>query len=262
MHAVDYNQDHKLNISEMFYSIQGEGPTRGNPAVFVRTQGCNFMCGGSGGSLVKEGKATWYCDSEVIWKKGTEYDYNKFKMELISMIPGSLYNHNLPLSIIWTGGEPTMPRNAKGILYFMHRLKIDKYFKDINFFWELETNGSLSRLESLELFAFIDQINCSAKLSNSGMSKTLRINEEALKAINDTPNSVFKFVVSCQEDWYEIKEDYLPFIDMNKIVLMPAVDNVDDVQKTGEVVWKMAEQLGVRMTLRDHIIVWNKTVGV
>jgi len=34
----------KLKISELFYSIQGEGRYMGVPSVFLRTFGCNFRC--------------------------------------------------------------------------------------------------------------------------------------------------------------------------------------------------------------------------
>jgi len=34
----------KLKISELFYSIQGEGRYMGVPSVFLRTFGCNFTC--------------------------------------------------------------------------------------------------------------------------------------------------------------------------------------------------------------------------
>ncbi len=38
----------QLKISELFYSIQGEGRYMGVPSVFLRTFGCNFTCGGFG----------------------------------------------------------------------------------------------------------------------------------------------------------------------------------------------------------------------
>ena len=39
---------HKIKVSELFYSIQGEGRYMGVPSVFLRTFGCNFECSGFG----------------------------------------------------------------------------------------------------------------------------------------------------------------------------------------------------------------------
>ena len=38
----------KIKVSELFYSIQGEGRYMGVPSVFLRTFGCNFSCRGFG----------------------------------------------------------------------------------------------------------------------------------------------------------------------------------------------------------------------
>ena len=64
-----------LNISEDFYSVQGEGYTTGVPAYFIRLKACNLMCGRPDGSLMKDGKATWWCDTEYVWRKGSEKQF-------------------------------------------------------------------------------------------------------------------------------------------------------------------------------------------
>jgi organic radical activating enzyme len=38
----------KIKVSELFYSLQGEGRFVGVPSVFLRTYGCNFTCSGFG----------------------------------------------------------------------------------------------------------------------------------------------------------------------------------------------------------------------
>ena len=50
----------KIKVSELFYSIQGEGRYMGVPSVFLRTYGCNFTCQGFGmsrGELSKEAES-------------------------------------------------------------------------------------------------------------------------------------------------------------------------------------------------------------
>jgi 7-carboxy-7-deazaguanine synthase len=38
----------KIKVSELFYSVQGEGRFMGVPSIFLRTYGCNFTCQGFG----------------------------------------------------------------------------------------------------------------------------------------------------------------------------------------------------------------------
>jgi 7-carboxy-7-deazaguanine synthase len=46
----------KIKLSELFYSVQGEGRYMGVPSVFLRTFGCNFRCAGFG--MPKDEKTT------------------------------------------------------------------------------------------------------------------------------------------------------------------------------------------------------------
>ena len=42
--APVYRKDGHLRVKEIFYTLQGEGPRAGQPAIFVRLAGCNLRC--------------------------------------------------------------------------------------------------------------------------------------------------------------------------------------------------------------------------
>lgn len=63
----------KIKISELFYSIQGEGRYMGVPSVFLRTFGCNFKCAGFG---MPRGELSTEVDDIARFHNGTPYsDY-------------------------------------------------------------------------------------------------------------------------------------------------------------------------------------------
>jgi organic radical activating enzyme len=104
-----------LSLSESFYSVQCEGVSTGVPAYFIRLKGCNLICGGKNGSLMKEGKATWWCDTEAVWRKGKKTDIqvliDDWKEEGILnwVLNGRVH-------LVWTGGEPTLTKHQKNIV--------------------------------------------------------------------------------------------------------------------------------------------------
>lgn len=251
-----------LNISEIFYSIQGEGVTTGVPSIFIRTQSCNMMCGGPLGKLVKEGKATWWCDSETVWKGGKVYSNEEIEQKIIEL--GQLDNVlSGNTHLIWTGGEPTIKRNVDGIIEFLDFFN-NKY-PNSNIYNEIETNGSLIVPESFYTDKkYITQINCSAKLANSGMPKSMRIVKDAISQIMKHSNYWFKIVVSTEEDIKEIFNDYIiPFnIPREKLILMPGVDNINDLPERTRFAMEMAKKYNTRMCTRAHILSWNMTTGV
>jgi len=251
-----------LNISEIFYSIQGEGVTTGIPSIFIRTQSCNLMCGGPLGKLMKEGKATWWCDSETVWKGGKVYTNEDIENKFIEL--GQLNNVlNGNTHLIWTGGEPTIARNANGIIEFLDY--INNKYPTANIYNEIETNGSLVVPEAFyKDKKYINQINCSAKLANSGMPKAMRINKDAIAQITAHPNHWFKIVVSTEQDVQEVFEDYMKpfFISNNRLLLMPGVDNLNDLSERTRFVMDMAKKYNVRMCTRAHILAWDRVTGV
>jgi organic radical activating enzyme len=123
----------KLKVSEMFYSLQGEGRYVGVPSVFLRTFGCNFKCEGFGmprGEASQERNmvdATKYekfedlplvhtgCDSYASWDPkfkdlSPTKDVDSIVTEMLAMTPNSRwqqYNGN-PVHLVITGGEPLL----------------------------------------------------------------------------------------------------------------------------------------------------------
>ena len=113
-------------------------------------------------------------------------------------------------------------------------------------------------------FRYHHQINCSPKLANSGISEKIRIVPEAIKQIKSHANSYFKFVISTEDDVKEIKETYIqPFdIHYSKVIIMPGVDNRNDLPERTAFLFEMTKKYGYRGITRQHILAWNKCISV
>ena len=289
MSKIDPN---KLLISSDFYTVQGEGISSGIPAYFVRLGICNLTCGMSRaftnqlekeqkledgeifeGDLVKEGKATWTCDSTSQWlwrgeDKEFQYLIDRWKEEgVYEDIKNGLVH------IIWTGGEPTIKGHQEAIRNFMWYWKsIDPSINQtysglvqtdkITAFSEIETNGTV--YIDNPLWIQLDQINCSPKLANSGMTEKQRIVPKAIKRVMEHNNYQFKFVISTEDDVKEIFRDFVePFnIPLKNVVCMPGLDDAANFEERTRFVMEMAKKYRFRGLTRLHIAAWNKTLNV
>ena len=290
MSKIDPN---KLLISSDFYTIQGEGISSGIPAYFVRLGICNLTCGMSRaftnqlekeqkledgeifvGDLHAEGKATWTCDStsQWLWRgEDKEFDYliKRWKDEGVyqDILDGTVH-------IIWTGGEPTIKGHQESIVnFFQYWFSIDEEARksipgtDKRGIWssaynEIETNGTVYIDDPL--WIQLDQINCSPKLSNSGMTEKQRIVPEAIERIKQHKNYQFKFVISTEDDVLELFRDFVePFkIPLKNVVCMPGLDDAADFEERTRFVMEMAKKYRFRGLTRLHIAAWNKTLNV
>ena len=256
------NKVDTLNISEDFYSIQGEGATTGVPAYFIRLKACNLMCGGKDGSLMQEGKATWWCDTEYVWRKGLEKPFEYLtdrwtEQGLMDWIKQGRVH------LIWTGGEPTIPKNQRGISNFLDWFDV-QYCSDIACtpYSEVETNGTIYIEDGF--FNKLDQINCSVKLANSGMHAKRRIVPKALERIMSHKNYFFKFVISTEDCLKEIVEDFVdPFnIDPRRVLMMPGLDKREDYHERTLFCMDMAKKYGFVGLTRLHVSAWDQLTGV
>jgi organic radical activating enzyme len=129
-------------------------------------------------------------------------------------------------------------------------------------YYEIETNGTVVIDQSL--FNTLDQINCSPKLSNSGMTAKQRINPEAIERIKQHSNYQFKFVISNEEDVQELFRDFIiPFsIPLKNVVCMPGLDSQTDFHERTQFVLEMAKKYKFRGLTRLHISAWDKTLNV
>ena len=291
MSKIDPN---KLLISSDFYSVQGEGISSGVPSYFVRLGICNLTCGMSRtftnmlmkeksledgeifeGDLHKEGKATWTCDSTSQWlwrgeDKEFQYLIDRWKEQ-------GIYEDikNGTIHIIWTGGEPTIKGHQEAIYNFntYWRYSVESIMSTyenmkasnggiILGYHEIETNGTV--VIEKPLFDIINQINCSPKLSNSGMTEKQRIVPEAIERIKQHSNYQFKFVISTEDDVKEMFKDFIvPFnIPLKNVVCMPGLDSQTDFHERTQFVLEMSKRYKFRGLTRLHISAWDKTLNV
>lgn len=113
---ADNGNGSTLLIHSIFYTVQGEGPHVGKPAVFIRLAGCNLQCPG--------------CD--------TEYINGAVRIEIPGILKFVRAAHNgnlgsLPLVVI-TGGEP-FRQNLARLVHVLHYIE--------GYHVQIETNGTL-----------------------------------------------------------------------------------------------------------------------
>jgi 7-carboxy-7-deazaguanine synthase len=161
-----------LAVSEIFGpTVQGEGPTAGRRAGFVRLGRCNLDC-------------VW-CDTPYTW------DWDRFDPAVeVTPLPTSEVVARLDAMmverVVVTGGEPLLQQ--RGLLPLLLALG------ERGWVVEVETNGTIA--PSPAVAAAVTAFNVSPKLANSGIPLTRRIRPAALGALVETGKAVFKFVVA------------------------------------------------------------------
>ncbi len=227
-----------MKISELFYSIQGEGILVGTPSVFIRTSGCNLRC-------------VW-CDTPYTsWSpEGEDLP--------IEGIVAAVWRYPARYVVI-TGGEPMI---APGIVQLAESLS------DGGLHVTIETAGTV--------FAPVvcDLMSISPKLANStphvreggrwaAQHERLRIQPEVLRALMSDYAYQLKFVVEKPEDIAEIRNLVEELqADEERVVLMPEGTDPAVLRERSEWLVEVAKQEGYRFSPRLHIELYGNRRGV
>lgn len=238
----------RIIISETFYSIQGEGRFIGTPSIFLRTQGCLLNC-------------VW-CDTYNVWKNGLPYSNEELlvlwkKMGFIDLIKSK------SIHIIFTGGEP-LARQTQLLDFFKYLInKGEITYNSLNDNIEVETASTVKPTDEFEDF-FKPYYNVSPKLANSGMNLQRRVRDDVLKYFAGNDKSIFKFVISNENDINEIMETYIkPYNINNKSVYLMAQSTTRQQLNDNELnVVKLAMKYKFRYSTRLHLHIWDKATGV
>ena len=227
---------------EIFHTLQGEGPSLGAPAVFLRLSLCNLHC--------------HWCDTPYTWNwENTPWEHQdgvKFSKtdQLIELSPGELaktiLQYDCPRLVI-TGGEPLLQKSdLEDLLTFLPDLP--------NI--EVETNGT--QLPTPSLTDRVTQFNISPKLSNSGIKESLRLNSEILSFFASSEKAVFKFVVCNETDLAEIQTLQAQFhIPAGKIFLMPEGRDAETLKNRSLWLADRCRDQGYRFSPRLHVLLWG-----
>jgi organic radical activating enzyme len=282
----------KIKISEIFFSCQGEARYLGVPSIFLRTFGCNFRCPAFGlphGEKTTEvdtiirniGDYKTYNDLPLVASGCDSYaavypefkhlspmmDINDLVHKIMELLPRRRWEDE---HLVITGGEPLLgwQRSYPDLLEHpsMHGLK------EITF----ETNGTqklspefasyLHKWKSHHDFNFFREVtfSVSAKLSNSGESRTDAIRPDVVCEYEEYGTTYLKFVVATDTDVaeaLEVTELYRAAGFGGHVYLMP-VGGVESVYNLNtRQVAELAMRHGLRYSPRLQVDLFSNAWG-
>ena len=227
-------------ISEIFYSLQGEGELTGVPSVFVRTSGCNLRCN--------------WCDTPYAsWQpEGKQMTVG----EIVAAVSPHPARH-----VVLTGGEPMMAPDIQALAAAL---------KKLDYHLTIETAATI-----VPAGITCDLASLSPKLKNSSPDErlddtwrrkheNLRWQPEVVRAWLDRGSYQLKFVVAQATDLIEI-ETLLASLEREipraKVLLMPEGTTVEVLRARAVWVAELCKARGYRYAPRLHVELYGNKRG-
>jgi 7-carboxy-7-deazaguanine synthase len=226
-------------ISEIFYSVQGEGSLVGVPSVFVRTSGCNLRC-------------RW-CDTPYAsWNpEGREMS--------VDQIIDEVQRHPTRYFVV-TGGEPMIAKDMTRLLTRLHEL-----VKHIT----IETAGTIAPNG-----VPCDLASISPKLANStpppeagawvARHESTRLQPAVLREWCESYPFQLKFVISSREDLIEAESVIASIgapVPPEQVLLMPEGTSLEQLRSRNELLVEACKTKGYRYSPRLHIELFGNKRG-
>jgi len=216
-----------LQVIEQFISLDGEGPTAGELAYFVRFAHCNLRC-------------SW-CDTAYSWDHTTQAQPQSAKQIYEAIRQSGIRNVTL------TGGEPLLQAE---LLSLLKLLAADK-----NLLVHIETNGSINiepfraQCPANNILYILDY-----KLPDSGMEAQMCLRN--LEQV--TQQDVYKFVIASAQDLeraIQVVQQY-HLQERCQVFFSPVWDAIDPLRIVDRL--KELRLNRVRLQLQLHKILWPK----
>jgi 7-carboxy-7-deazaguanine synthase len=284
----------KIKVSELFYSLQGEGRFVGVPSVFLRTYGCNFTCSGFGCKpgekstgaddvaevvhmynrfedlpLVETG-----CDSYASWHPAFKHlspmlTTEELVAKMLALTPNGswMQNNGNDVHLVITGGEPLLGWQRAYAELLSHPDMSD--LKNITF----ETNGTQELHEDFRDY-LIDwagehadrevTFSVSAKLSASGESWDDAIKPKVVNIYQTYGHTYLKFVVETTEHVDEAVRAVDAFRAggfKGVVYLMPQGGVVDPYESNRLNIANICCERGFNYSPRLHVDLWGNGWG-
>lgn len=227
-----------MKISEIFYSIQGEGSLLGVPSVFVRTSGCNLRC--------------QWCDTPYTsWQpEGRDIEL----VEIAKTVAGYPARH-----VVVTGGEPMIAPQITGLTNMLHECGLHI---------TIETAGTVSVPVACDLMSISPKLSSSTPWERengrwAAHHERLRYQPDILRDLTSRYEYQLKFVVTSPGDLTEIEKMRRDLnIPADRVMLMPEGTKPERIAEKALWIVDICKDKGYRYSPRLHIDLWGDRRGV
>jgi 7-cyano-7-deazaguanosine (preQ0) biosynthesis protein QueE len=223
-----------LVVSEVFGPTwQGEGPSLGRRAGFVRLGRCNLAC-------------TW-CDTPYTWRWEDHDPAVELTTRTVDDVVAELRAMDVPLVVV-TGGEPLLQQSH-----------LPPLLRVIDVDIEIETAGTLA--PSDDVVPLVTRFNVSPKLANSGNPLDRRYRPDVLRAFQATGKAAFKFVAVDTSDLDEIAA-IVDECGLTDVWIMPEGTDATTLVERSRALVEPVLARGWNLTTRLHVLLWGDRRGV